>query len=155
MGSRSGARARAQASDASGAAPGQRPPAVLGAAVVQAAEAAGVLVASVLAGIDAGNGRSYQAASGIALTLIGVGTAVALGLVAAGLARARRWSRTPALLTQLFTGIVGVYLVQGHRYSWGIPALLLGATAFVALLLPASVRALAAGRAAPPRGTVR
>ena len=80
---------------------------------------------------------------------------VALGFVAAGLARARRWSRTPALLTQLFTGIVGVYLVQGHRYSWGIPALLLGATAFVAQLLPASVRALAAGRPAPPPGTVR
>ena len=146
MGSRSGARARAQASDAAGPAPCQRPPAVLGAAVAQAAESAGVLVASVLAGIDAGNGRSYQAASGIALTLIGVGTAVALGFVAAGLARARRWSRTPALLTQLFTGIVGIYLVQGQRYYWGIPALLLGATGLVALLLPASVRALAAGR---------
>jgi hypothetical protein len=114
-----------------------------------------VLVASVLAGIDTGTGRSYQAASGIALTLIGVATAAGLGLVAAGLARARRWSRTPALLTQLFTGIVGIYLVQGQRYSWGIPALLLAATGVVALLLPASVRALTAGRAAPPAGPAR
>jgi hypothetical protein len=119
---------------------------VLVAAVIQAAESAVVLVAVVLAGIDAGNGRSYQASSGVALTLIGAGTVLALGLVAAGLARARRWSRTPALLTQLFTGIVGIYLVQGQRYSWGIPALLLAAAGLVTLLLPASVRALAAGR---------
>jgi hypothetical protein len=58
--------------------------------VVQAAEVAGVLVATVLAGIDAGTGRSYQASSGVALTIIGVGTVAALGLVAAGIARARR-----------------------------------------------------------------
>jgi hypothetical protein len=153
--SRSRARARAQASDAGGAAAGQRPPTVLGAAVVQAAESAGVLVASVLAGIDTGNGRSYQAASGVALTLIGIGTVVALAFVAAGLARARRWSRTPALLTQLFTGIVGIYLVQGQRYSWGVPALILAAAGFVTLLVPASLRALTAGRSSPPAGPAR
>jgi hypothetical protein len=153
--SRSGARARAQASDAGAAASGQRPPTVVGAAAVQVVEAAGVLVATALAGIDTGSGRSYEAASGIALTLIGIGTVVALAFVAAGLARARRWSRTPALLTQLFTGIVGIYLVQGHRYSWGIPALLLAAAGFVTLLLPASLRALTAGRPAPPAGPQR
>jgi hypothetical protein len=128
---------------------------VLGAAAVQAAEAAGVLVASLLAGIDAGNGRSYQAASGVALTVIGVGTVVMLGFVAAGLARSRRWSRTPALLTQLFTGIVGIYLVQAQRYAWGVPALLLAAAGFVTLLAPASLRALTAGRPAPPAGPAR
>jgi hypothetical protein len=118
--------------------------------MVQAVEAAGVLAATVLAGIDAGNGQSYQAASGVALTIIGIGTVAALGLVAAGVARARRWSRTPALLTQLFTGIVGIYLVQGQRYSWGIPALLLAAAGFVTLLAPPSTRALTAPRPAPP-----
>jgi len=45
--------------------------------------------------------------------------------VAVGLSRGRRWSRTPAALTQLFVGIVGIYLVQGHRYAWGIPSLVL------------------------------
>ena len=63
------------------------------AAVVQAVEAAGVLGASVLAGIDTGSGRSYHTSSGIALTVIGVAAAVALGYVATGLARARRWKR--------------------------------------------------------------
>ena len=43
-----------------------------------------MLVASVLAGVDTAAGQSYQAGSGIALTVIGVATAAALGLVAAG-----------------------------------------------------------------------
>jgi hypothetical protein len=118
---------------------------VVVAAVVQAVEAAGVLGASVLAGIDAGSGRSYHANSGIALTVIGAVTALALGYVATGLARVRRWSRTPALLTQLFAGIVSIYLVQGHRYEWGGPGLALAAAGFVALLVPPSMRALARG----------
>jgi len=122
------------------------------AAVVQGIEAAGVLGASVLAGIDAGSGRSYHTNSGIALTVIGIGTAVALGYVAAGLARARRWSRTPALLTQLFAGIVSIYLLQGHRYDWGGPGLALAAAGFVALLIPPSLRAL--GGHPPPAGPV-
>jgi hypothetical protein len=77
---------------------------------------------------------------------------VALGYVAVGLARARHWSRTPALLTQLFTGIVGIYLVQGHRYDWGVLALVLTAAGFVTLLLPPSLRALTGGRPVPPAG---
>jgi len=101
------------------------------------------MTAAVLAGIATGQGRSYQNASGIAITAIGVGTAVGLGFVAAGLARARRWSRTPALLTQLFCGIVGIYLVQGQRYWWGVPLLVLSVAGFVLLLVPPSIRALA------------
>jgi hypothetical protein len=122
---------------------------------VQAIEAAGVLGASVLAGIDTGSGRSYHLNSGIALTAIGVATAVALGYVAAGLARGRRWSRTPALLTQLFAGIVSIYLLQGHRYDWGGPGLALALAGFAVLLVPPSMRALSGGhdladRAEPP-----
>ena len=128
------------------------PATVRAAAAVQAAEAAVVCAASVLSAIDAAGGQSYRADSGIALTLIGFGTAAALGYVAVGLARARHWSRTPALLTQLFTGIVGIYLVQGHRYDWGVLALLLTAAGFVTLLLPPSLRALTGGRPVPPAG---
>jgi len=126
----------------------QRPPSLLGAAAVQAADAVIVLVASVLAGVDTVAGRSYQEGSGIALTLIGIGTAVALAWVAVGLSRARRWSRTPTALTQLFVGIVSIYLLQGHRYAWGIPSLLLACAGMALLLAPASLRALAA----PPDG---
>jgi hypothetical protein len=80
--------------------------------------------------------------SGIALTVIGVAAVAALGFVAAGLARARRWSRTPALLTQLFAGIVGIYLLQGHRLDWGLALVVLAALGFATLLSPPSMRAL-------------
>jgi hypothetical protein len=149
--SRSGARARAQVSDARAPDPSPRPPSVVVAGVIQAVEAAGVLVASVLAAIDAGAGQSYHTNSGIALTIIGIATAIALGSVAAGLARVRRWSRTPALLTQLFVGIVSIYVTQGHRYEWGIPGLVLAAAGFTALLVPPSLHALATGPGAADR----
>ena len=112
-----------------------------------------MLFASVLAGVDAGSGRSYHASSGIALTVIGIVTALALGYVAGGLARARPWSRTPALLTQVFTGIVSIYLLQAARYEWGVPGLVLAVTGFVTLLVPPSMRALArepSARSEPP-----
>ena len=136
----------------------QRPASLLGAAGVQAADALIVLAASVLAGVDTVAGQSYQRGSGIALTLIGLATAAALAWVAVGLSRGRRWSRTPAALTQLFVGIVGIYLVQGHRYEWGIPSLLLAAAGFALLLMPASLRALAgpgSGDGSRARGAVR
>jgi hypothetical protein len=118
------------------------PPTLRVAAVVQGAESVLILVATVLAGVDAASGQSYHVSSGIALTVIGVAAVAGLGLVAAGLARARRWSRTPALLTQLFAGIVGIYLLQGHRLDWGLALVVLAALGFAMLLSPPSLRAL-------------
>lgn len=142
MGSRSAARARAQA-NASADSRGQgRPASLTFAALVQGAQATAILVAALLAGIAAIHGKSYQNDSGIAITIIGACTAIGLGMVAFGLSRLRRWSRTPALLTQLFTGIVGIYLVQGARYDWGVPALVLAVAGFALLLAPPSWRAL-------------
>ncbi len=127
------------------------PPTLRVAAVVQAAESVLVLVATVLAGVDAATGQSYHVSSGIALTVIGVAAVTALGLVAAGLARARRWSRTPALLTQLFAGIVGIYLLQGHRLDWGLALVVLAVLGFAMLLSPPSLRALTGDRRDQPR----
>ena len=167
MGSRSRARARAQASQLSPrpspggqAHPTQRsanspatpPPAaslprtVLAAAVIEMAEAVLVLVAALWAGIATASGHSYQTSSGVAITIIGVGTACLLALVARGLRRARRWSRTPAVLTQVFTGIVAVYLLQSGRLEWGVPAIVLAVAGLAALLAPASINVLTPGR---------
>jgi hypothetical protein len=142
VGSRSKGRARAQANAAPDDGQHGRPLTVLLACVVQALESVGVLVAAVFAGIEALQGKAYQNSSGIALTIIGIGTAAALALVTVGLARVRRWSRTPALLTQLFTGIVGIYLVQGERYWLGVPALALAVAGMALLFLPPSLHAL-------------
>jgi hypothetical protein len=166
VGSRSRARARAKASEGQ-ARPGDlpvrdntvrppvssvrppviaaRPPTITVAIVVEALEAAMVLAASVLAGIDTSRGRSYELSSGIAITVIGVVMAALLGLVARGLRGSRRWTRTPALLTQLFTGIVGIYLLESGKYWWGGPAIVLALTGFVVLLAPPSTRALTVG----------
>jgi hypothetical protein len=128
------------------------PPTLRAAAAIQAAESALILLATVLAGVDAAAGRSYHVNSGVALTVIGVAAVAALSLVAAGLARARRWSRTPALLTQLFAGIVGIYLLQGHRLDWGLALVVLAVLGFAALLSPPSLRALTDGQQGPPGG---
>src|SRR5215475_3417314 len=134
---------------------GHSPATLRAAALVQAVESAVVLAAAVLAGVDTAAGRSYQMGSGIALTLIGVASAAALALVARGLARARRWSRTPALLTQLFFGIVGIYLLQGHRLDWGVPVVVLAAAGFAGLLAPPSLRAPTGQGRTPPNQTGR
>jgi hypothetical protein len=181
VGSRSKARARAQASQPAGQraqptrnpapaagapvasaapaaqrqqalAPGrQTPRTVLGLALVELVEAVGVLLAAILAGVATGSGKSYHLASGVAITLIGLGAALGLALVARGLRSGRRWTRTPTLLTQLFVGIVGIYLTQSARYDWGIPALVLAVAGFGLLLAPASIQLLTPGRAEPPR----
>lgn len=126
------------------------PPTLRGAALVQAAESVIVLTATILAGLDTAGGQSYQANSGIALTAIGAASVAALAAVAVGLARVRRWSRTPALLTQLFVGIVGIYLLQGHRLEWGVPSVALAALGFATLLSPPSLRALTGDRRPHP-----
>jgi len=133
----------------------QTPPTLRAAAVIQAAESILVLAATVLAGVDAASGQSYHVSSGIALTVIGVAAVACLALVAAGLARARRWSRTPALLTQLFAGIVGIYLLQGHRLDWGLALLVLAVLGFAALLSPPSLRALTSSEQDPPEPSAR
>lgn len=127
------------------------PPTLRGAALIQAAESVIVLAATILAGVDAASGQSYHVNSGIALTVIGVAAAAALAWTALGLARARHWSRTPALLTQLFVGIVGIYLLQGHRLDWGLVSVVLAVLGFAALLAPPSLRALSGGGQQAPR----
>ena len=142
MGSRSEARARAQANGAADGGQQPRLRALLVAGIVEAIETAGILVASVFAAVSAAEGKSYQNSSGIAITAIGFGTVIALAFVSWGLARGKRWSRTPALLTQLFGGILGIFMVQAQRYWWGVPAVILSLAGFASLLLPSSFRAL-------------
>jgi hypothetical protein len=164
VGSRSRARARAQASQSaarqSPAAqttaehadtpaarePAQLPRSVLVAAIIEAVEAVGVLAGAVWAGVATANGHSYHRNSGVAITIIGIGTAIGLLLVARGVRSGRRWSRTPAMLTQLFTGIVAIYLIQSGRPDFGVPAILLAITGLGALLTPASIDVLTPGR---------
>jgi hypothetical protein len=112
------------------------------AAAVQALEAVGMLVAAGFAAAATARGQSYERASGIALTLIAVGTAALFAAFARGLAKARPWTRTPVVMTQLAIGIWAVFLLTGHRYEWAVPMLLVAAATLAALFTPASLRAL-------------
>jgi hypothetical protein len=112
------------------------------AAVLQGAEAVGMLVAAGFAAVATAGGKSYELSSGIALTLIAVATAGLFAAFAAGLARARPWTRTPVVMFQLAIGFWGVFLLTGHRYEWGVPMLLLAAAIVVAVFTPGALRAL-------------
>jgi threonine/homoserine/homoserine lactone efflux protein len=118
------------------------PPALWLAAAAQAIEAAGLFVAGVFAATSTADGRSYQLGSGIALTLIAFCTAVGVAVIAAALARAKPWSRTPVFMTQFFVVIGGVLTLQGNRPEWGVPALALAAVCAACLFTPAALRAL-------------
>jgi len=124
------------------AAPGERPRALRLAAALQALEAVGLCVAAGFAAVATADGQSYQRASGIALTLIAIGTAAAFALFAVGLAKARPWTRTPVVMTQLAIGAWGIYLLKDHRLDWGVPMVLVAACCLAALFTPASLRAL-------------
>jgi hypothetical protein len=128
----------------------RRPRALRLAAAAQATEAVGMCVAAAFAAISTADGQSYQQASGVALTLIAIGTAAVFAAFAAGLAKAKPWTRTPVVMTQVFVGAAGIYLLNGHRLDWGVPTLLLAACCLAALFTPASLRALNRP-ARPPR----
>jgi hypothetical protein len=140
---------RAKATNAKPASQPQRPQepaapprALRLAAAAQAAEAAGMLVAAGFSAAATAGGQSYQRGSGIALTLIAVGLAAGFAAFALNLARAKPWTRTPVVMTQLFVAIAGITLLDGHRPEWGVPALLLAAACLAGLFTPASLRAL-------------
>ena len=113
------------------------------AAVAQAAEALGLLVVIVVDVVDSASGNTWTASNAIALIVIEAVVAAGVAWVAYGIARARPWSRTPALLTQVFTAMIAVWLLEAHRYAWGVPALLLAIAGFAGLVAPSSWRALA------------
>jgi hypothetical protein len=144
MGLRSpeGAAQRAAAAGPAAQLAARRPVMLTAAVVALAVETAGLCVAGVLTAADAAAGRSYQASSGIALTIFEFVVVAGLALIASGVARLRPWSRTPAVMTQVLTGVVAVYLLQAHRYDWGIPALLVAGAGLAGLLAPVSFRAL-------------
>jgi hypothetical protein len=113
------------------------------AAAAQAAEALGLCVVIVLNVIDSVSGDTWTASNATAQIVFEAVVAAGVAWVAYGIARARPWSRTPAVLTQVFTAMIAIWLLQAHRYAWGGPALLLAIVGLAGLFAPSSWRALA------------
>jgi hypothetical protein len=122
---------------------GQRQPGLLRlAAAVHVVEAAEMIAATAFSAAATIGGKAYETSSGIALTILAFIAAVSLAVIAVGIAKAQPWSRMPAVICQLFVVIGGVMLLQGHRYVWGVPALILAAAGLAGLLAPPSIKAL-------------
>jgi hypothetical protein len=121
------------------------------ATAAQAAEAAGLCVAVVFNLIDSASGNSSGTSNVIGFIVFEVIFAIGWAWIASGIARVRPWSRTPAMLSQVFTAVIALWLLEAHRYAWGVPALLLAIAGCVGLFAPTSFRALA--RPVDPKGT--
>jgi len=126
-------------------------PMLLMAAVVQAAEAAALCLVIVLNVIASASGNAWTASNAIGLIVVEAVVAAGVAWIASGIARLRPWSRTPAVMTQVFTAMIAIWLLEAHRYAWGAPALLLAIAGLAGLLAPASLRALARQDQAPGR----
>ena len=118
------------------------------AAAAQGLEAVGLLVVAAVNLSDLAGGQTDQKSNAIAFIGVEVIVAIGLAMIAAGIARVRPWSRTPAVMTQVFAVIIGIVLIQAHRFGWGFPALVFAAAGLAGLFAPTSLRALN-----HPRGT--
>jgi hypothetical protein len=118
------------------------------AAAAQGLEAVGLLVVAAVNVSDLAGGQADRKSSAIAFIGVEVIVAIGLAAIAAGIVRVRPWSRTPAVMTQVFAVIIGIVLIQAHRLGWGLPALVFAAAGLAGLFAPTSLRKLN-----HPRGT--
>jgi hypothetical protein len=118
------------------------------AAAAQGFEAAGLLVVVALNLSDLASGQTYQKSNAVAVIVIEAAVAIGMAWIAWGIVRVRPWSRTPAVMTQVFTVIIGIVLIQAHRFGWGFPALVFAVAGLAGLFAPTSLRKLN-----HPRGT--
>jgi hypothetical protein len=114
---------------------------LLGAAAL-GLEAAGLLAVIVANLIDLADGHTYQRSGAIAIIVIEVIVAIGVASIALGVVRVQPWTRTPAVMTQVFTLIIAVWLLEADRVAWGLPALVLALAGLAGLFAPTSLRAL-------------
>jgi hypothetical protein len=75
----------------------------------------------------------------VAMAAVG---AIGLGLVVRGLARVRRWARSPAVLTQLIVFPIGVSTAVHGGELIGIPLAVCGVVGLVGLFAPSTTQRL-------------
>jgi hypothetical protein len=121
------------------------------AAAAEGLEAAGLLVVVAANLIDLAGGRTYQASSAIAIIVVEVIVAIGVIVIASGIVRVQPWTRTPAVMTQVFTLIIASWLLEAHRFAWGLPALLFAIAGLAGLFAPTSLRKLSRPRGTTPR----
>src|ERR1700676_562316 len=96
-------------------------PLLLMAAAAQGLEAVGLCVVVVANAIDFASGHTYRSSNAIALIAVELIVAVGVAWIASGIARVLPWSRTPAVMTQVFAAMIAIWLLDAHRFWSGVP----------------------------------
>lgn len=122
--------------------PAPRPATLSAAAVVEALEGVAVLAVGLYVGVEAVVGRPHDLASAVALAFMAVLGGAGIIAVGWGLWQVRRWGRAPALLTQIFTVIVAVSMIQSRRQVLGTALIVVAVAGAAALLSPPTTKAL-------------
>ena len=108
---------------------------LLGAAA-QGLEAAGLFVVIVANLIDLADGHTYTRSNAVGIIAVEAIVAIGVAWIASGIVRLQPWTRTPAVMTQVFTLIIAVWLLEAHRVAWGLPALIVALAGLAGLLAP-------------------
>lgn len=111
-----------------------RPITLIAGAAVEAAEGIAALGFGLFVGWETIVGEPLDPVSAIGVTVLAVLGGTGMILVARGLLHAQRWSRSPAVLTQLFALPVSVSLIQSGQYGIGVPLAVLAVAALVLVL---------------------
>ncbi len=83
-----------------------------------------------------GEAGDVMSSSGAGRVRPGSGRGAALGRV--GIVQVLRWSRGPAVVTQIFAVPVAITLIQSGQLGWGVPLIVGAAVILVTLLSPPS-----------------
>lgn len=116
-----------------------RNPFLICAAVIEAVEGLASIAFGVVAGADAIFGKPHNRASAVALAIIMVATGIVMFAVARGLLLKLSWSRSPAVLTQLFALFIGYNLIESRQQGYGIPMIACAVVALVAIFAPSPI----------------
>ena len=108
----------------------------------QSAEVVGLFVVIAFNVLDAATGNKGTTSNAIAFIVVEAIVAVGVAWITSGLIRFRPWSRTPAVMIQLLAAVIALWLLEAHRYGWGIPPLVLAIAGLAGLFAPSSLRAL-------------
>ena len=82
--------------------------------------------------------RSSRLVVGAGVTLLMLGYAALLAAVARGVARGRRWSRGPAVATQLLQALLASSFASGVTWKAGLALGVVALAALVCLLVPSA-----------------
>lgn len=99
----------------------QRPVTVTAAAALEAVEGLGALGFGVFVSWQTAFGEALDQSTAIAVAAMALLGGACMLAVARGLLRADRWSRSPAVLTQLFALPVSWSLLQSDQLLFGVP----------------------------------